>query len=341
MDKIPLLSLTHNEFVDLNFKKLGKGRRHASFVYSNWIRLNQLSADSPLFSNCLELFQNIVQNFSFSLPEIVGRFGVETEKLLLKLHDGPVIESVVIPMTFGKSLCVSSQVGCRMGCTFCQTGRMGLVRHLTADEIVSQLFIAKHVLGQDIRNVVFMGMGEPFDNFDAVHQAIKIMTDPKGFGLSKKHITVSTVGRIDGIERMRLEMDPAIHLAISVNAPNNTVRKKIMPLTRKYSMEALKDALIKYSEDPRRTLLIEYVLLKGITDHLEAADELADYLKGLPARVNLIPYNPQASDPYEKPEPEALLAFKLRLQSHGLHVLMRITKGTDIRAACGQLGLVK
>lgn len=325
-----ILSYTCTEFTD----QFLKGRDHARAIYSSWMRKGSVPVGE-------KWFREGVSRSDFWLPRIVRSWsdgGVE--KLLLELHDLKRVETVIIPMKFGFSLCVSSQVGCRMGCTFCQTGRMGLVRHLAAEEIVSQLFVAKHLVGKDIRNIVFMGMGEPFDNFDAVHQAIKIFCDPLGFGLAKRHITISTSGRLDGIERMRLEMDPAIRLALSVNAPNDAVRKKVMPLTRKYSMGALKEGLLKYCQDPRRTLLAEYVLLKGITDSLEAADELADYLDGLPARVNLIPYNPQATDRYERPDEMTLKAFKSRLQSHGLHVLLRLTKGDDIMAACGQLGAV-
>lgn len=338
MEPLDLLALTHNEFVESMYARLGRGKEQASCIYSEWIRSASIPFGHNLYLNCPSLLKEICSHTLFRLPLLDRRFGGETEKFLTRLHDDHLIESVVIPMKFGKSLCVSSQVGCRMGCTFCQTGRMGLLRHLTTAEITGQLFVAKHILGYDIRNIVFMGMGEPFDNFDAVHSAIKILCDPKGFGLAKRHITVSTVGRVDGIERMRLEMDPAINLAISVNAPSDAVRKKIMPLTRKYSMGMLKEALQRYSADPRRTLLAEYVMLKGITDSLESADLLAEYLKDLPARVNLIPYNPQASDPYERPSEETISAFKARLQTHGLHVLVRITKGVDIRAACGQLG---
>lgn len=327
-----ILSSTCADYVAYIFDKLGKGKEHAKRAYASWVRKGSFPIRPLIYRDLAALSQ-------FEIPEIAHRFEKEgVEKILLKLGDGKVIETVIIPMQFGKSLCVSSQVGCRMGCTFCQTGRMGLVRQLSAAEIVSQLFVVQNLLGYTIRNIVFMGMGEPFDNFDAVHQAIKIFTDPLGFNLAKKHITISTSGRLDGIKRMRAEMDPNIRLALSVNAPNDQVRKKIMPLTRKYNMGALKEELLHYCQDPRRTLLAEYVLLRGITDSLEAADELAAYLKGLPARVNLIPYNPQSSDPYERPSEETLIAFKQRLQSHGLHVLLRLTKGKDIMAACGQLG---
>lgn len=326
-----LLSYTASDYIDSTFSTLAKGKDQAKIAYAQWVRTGS-------FPFKPSIFKEIASLSDFTLPEIKMTFQKDgVEKILLKLADSKVIESVVIPMKFGKSLCVSSQVGCRMGCTFCQTGRMGLLRHLNVEEIVSQLFVAKQILGHSIRNIVFMGMGEPFDNFDAVHQAIKIFTDPLGFNLAQKHITISTSGRLDGIKRMRLEMDPRIRLALSVNAPNDAVRKKIMPLTRKYSLLALKEELLLYCQDPHRSLLAEYVLLKGITDSLEAADELALYLKDLPVRINLIPYNPQASDPYERPEEETLQAFKRRLQEHGFHVLLRLTKGTDIRAACGQL----
>lgn len=326
-----ILACTSSEYVQYIFATLAKGKEQAKKGYAQWTRTGSFPFKPALF-------QQIAAKSDFTLPQLVASFqngGVE--KMILQLSDSLQIESVVIPMQFGISLCVSSQVGCRMGCTFCQTGRMGLVRHLSVAEIVAQLFIAKHLLGYRVRNIVFMGMGEPFDNFDTVHQAIKIFTDPLGFNIAPKHITISTSGRLDGIKRMRLEIDPCIRLALSINAPNDTIRKKIMPLTRKYNMPALKEELLLYCQHPQRTLLAEYVLLKGITDSLEAADELASYLKGLPVRINLIPYNPQISDPYAPPDQTTLQAFKKRLQEHGYHTLLRLTKGADLRAACGQL----
>jgi len=337
---ISILSFTQKEYASLIHKSVGKGAQHAERVYSEWCRTGVVKAEHPAFRNARNLLQEILSGTDFALPKVktqIDSGGIR--KVLLELSDGYVVESVVIPMKFGWSLCVSSQVGCRMGCTFCQTGRMGLKRHLTTEEIVSQLFIAKHILGFDIRNIVFMGMGEPMDNFDAVLQAIEVMTDQSGLALGKRHITISTVGRIDGIRRLMEDGDPAINLAVSINAPNDAVRKKIMPLTRKYNMASLKGVLLEYCLHPRRSILVEYVLIGGVTDSLESADELAEYLQDLRVKVNLIPYNAQESDPYNPPEEGVLDAFAERMRSHGYYTRVRKTKGDKIMAACGQLGV--
>jgi len=337
--RISIFAYTQKNYAAAIRSTLGKGYDHACLIYSEWYRKGTVSGNSPAFKNAQKLLKAILELTDFSLPDISKRVNIEgTEKFLLRLPENYEIEAVVIPMKFGHSLCVSSQVGCQMGCTFCQTGRMGLIRNLTVEEIVSQLFTARTILGYPVRNVVFMGMGEPMDNFDAVKQAIEIFSDDGGFGLGKSHITVSTSGRIDGIRRMIREFDPAINLAISINAPNDAVRTKLMPINRKYDMTALRQVLDEYCQHPRRSLLAEYILIKGYTDGLSAAEELAHYLKGLKVKINLIPYNPQNPDRYERPEESQIEAFAEHLRQKGFHTLFRSTKGKQIMAACGQLG---
>lgn len=323
----------------LNIKKhLGKGGDQALLIYKHWMRTGSVLFKHPSFNNCPSLVRQIIDCTHFALPEIHDTLDSGELKKVWLTVDGGIIEEVIIPMSFGYSLCVSSQVGCKMACTFCQTGRMGLKRSLTPSEIVAQLFIARNFMSYPIRNIVFMGMGEPFDNFDAVKQAIEVLTDENGFGIGPRHITISTSGRIDGIERMQNELPPQINLALSVNAPNDLIRTKIMPVTRKYNMEKLKNTLISFCQNGTRTVLAEYVLLKDINDSLSHADELAAYLQGIPVTVNLIPYNPQNPDRYERPSQDTIEQFKSRLKSHGLTTLLRTTKGSDIMAACGQLG---
>lgn len=338
---ISIFEHTQHSYATAIRELLGKGYEHACLLYSEWYKKGTATANNPAFANAGKLYQAILEATDWTLPEVSQRQEQETtEKFLTYLDDKYEVESVAIAMKFGWSLCVSSQVGCRMGCTFCQTGRMGLLRHLTTKEIVSQLFNAKHTLKYDVRNIVFMGMGEPMDNFDAVKQAVAIFTDPYGFNLTKRHITISTSGRIDGIQRMQEELDPAINLAVSVNAPNDAIRTKLMPINRKYNMEKLYEAMKAYCAHPKREILVEYILIKDRTDQQESADELATYLKGLRVKVNLIPYNPQKPDPFECPEPEQIDAFAERLRGHLLHVLVRRTKGERSMAACGQLGNV-
>lgn len=330
---------TGEQYAQAIFQHLGKGYEHALMIYKAWMRKGMIPLNLSAFRNCQSLLKDIVSSTDFSLPRIFNKkMEGEVVKLFIQLHDQKVIESVILPMQFGWSLCVSSQVGCRMGCTFCQTGRMGLIRQLETSEIVSQLYLARQLLGYPIRNIVFMGMGEPFDNFDAVKNAVSIFIDPTGFGLGARHVTLSTSGRIDGIQHMRAEIPFPVNLAVSINAPNDAIRKKLMPINRKYNMAALKQSLKEYTADSNREVLIEYILIKGLTDSFEAADELALYLRELPVKVNLIPYNPQQPTQLQCSEMETIEAFKKRLQAHGLRVLLRTTKGSNLMAACGQLG---
>jgi 23S rRNA (adenine2503-C2)-methyltransferase len=339
---IPLFAHTRQSYAKAIHHSLGKGYQHAELLYREWMRSGTVSKSHPAFFNASALYQDILQLTDCSLPEISYHINEgDTRKFLSRFSDGLEVESVVIPMQFGLTLCVSSQVGCRMGCTFCQTGRMGLKRNLRAEEIVAQAVHARHTLGYPIRNVVFMGMGEPMDNFDAVSQAIKVLSDQGGMAMGMRHLTVSTVGRVDGIHRFIKEVDPAVNLAVSINAPNDQLRKTIMPLTRKYSLADIKESLLEYCKHPRRSVLIGYVLIQGINDSLDHADELGDYLHGLRVKVNLIPYNPQDPDPFQSPKQDRIDAFALRLRDRGLKTLLRQTKGDQIMAACGQLGLLK
>ena len=336
---ISILAQTRHSYAQAIYNHLGKRFQHAEVLYREWMRTGKVSSDHSAFSNAQTLYSDILAVTDFSLPEISFQLREgDTQKILLKFADNYEVEAVVIPMLFGWTLCVSSQVGCRMGCTFCQTGRIGLKRHLKSEEIVAQAFIARFHLGYPIRNIVFMGMGEPMDNFDAVSQAIKVFSDQGGMALGMRHLTVSTVGRVDGIRRFMQEVDPAVNLAVSINAPNDKLRKTIMPLTRKYSLQTIKEALLEYCSHPRRSVLIGYVLIKELNDSLELADELALYISGLKAKVNLIPYNLQDSDAFQSPDSFQVNAFAERLRSQGVQTLLRQTKGDDIMAACGQLG---
>ena len=276
-------------------------------------------------------------DFSLAVLSRVQEDG-DVVKFLLKFADGLESESVLIPMESGTTICISSQVGCKMGCAFCETGQMGLIRHLTAEEIVSQVFVARFQLQRTVRNIVFMGMGEPFDNYEAVMQAISVLTDPAGLSFGKRRITVSTSGRVDGILRMASEADPALNLAVSVNAPTDEIRRKIMPVNKQWDLAALKNAMQTYCSLSGQEILIEYVLLKGINDSIACAESLADYLRGLKVKVNLIPYNAQTRDRFSPPDVEQKELFLQTMRSLGYQTLLRGTKGDQIQAACGQLG---
>lgn len=266
------------------------------------------------------------------------------------------VESVVIPMltrsgrrTF--TLCVSSQVGCAMGCGFCETAQMGLIRSLTVSEIVGQWFNARHTLGNNIANIVFMGMGEPMDNLDAVLQAVDILTDHHGASIPMSKVTISTVGRIDGIrvfgERIAEPGWKRLGLAISVNAPNDEIRDELMPINRGMPMAELQQALLDLPMVRTRKICFEYVLIPGVNDQQDHARQLAAFLRpwaSTPDRpvpnglVNLIPYNPRRNSPWPAPEESAVEAFMSWLIEEGLFVKRRRTKGRSAMAACGQLG---
>lgn len=348
MDKnFSIFQCTQQEYVDKMAALLKRGRRHAALLYAEWFRKGRweglLDKVEP---QARALVEEMVALTDFSLPILKKNYEeAETHKFLLEFEDGEQSESVLIPMQSTArryTLCLSSQVGCRMGCTFCTTGSMGLIRHLTRAEIVAQVFFARFVLKVTPANLVFMGMGEPFDNYEEVIGAVRILTDPKGYGLGPSRITISTSGRVDGIYRMIDEVDPALNLAVSVNAPNDAVRKKIMPVNRKWDMAALKEAMRAYCQHPRRKIFVEYVLIQGVNDSLDNAEELADYLEGLRVTLNLIPYNLQPLQVrFFPPEEAQMQRFLERMRARGYLSLIRGTKGRAIMAACGQLGLIE
>lgn len=334
----PLFSCTAAEFQQTALAALGRGADQSLAIYKEWHRLGSLAATDPCFSNCPQLRQELLAWTACTLPRVVmQREDGACLKLVLALEDGLEVETVVIPMQAGDTVCVSSQVGCAMGCAFCETGRMGLLRSLTPAEIVSQVWMVRHRLGRTPRNIVFMGMGEPFDNFDSVHQAIRILTDPQGQGFGPRHITISTVGRVDGIRRMLNEMDPALHLALSLNAPSDQTRDRIMPMNKQFNMAALKEVLQEMT-DRGRSVLVEYVLLAEVTDQVDHADQVADFLHGLNVRVNCIPYNPQTRARFATPDEATIESFMQRLRARGVPALLRHHKGRSAMAACGQLG---
>lgn len=272
----------------------------------------------------------------------------DTVKFCLRTHDGYETESVIIPMgahlsgrdKTWRTLCVSSQVGCGRGCTFCQTARMGLLRNLTVDEILGQVRAARIDFNTEIRNVVFMGMGEPMDNLDNVIGAIRAMHEDRERQIPRRRVTVSTVGRCDGIRRLAGLRWRRLCLAVSLNAPNDAIRSRIMPINRTDSMADLRAAIGEYPVRAGGHVLIEYVLIRDLNDRPEHARELAEFLSGLRTCVNLIPYNPIDGVSYETPDEATIDAFMTVLMRYGQLVFRRNTKGRSAAAACGQLGNV-
>jgi 23S rRNA (adenine2503-C2)-methyltransferase len=259
-------------------------------------------------------------------------------KILFGLADGRLVESVLMPEREWKTLCVSSQVGCAVACTFCMTGFGGFQRQMTAGEIVSQVLLAKRLVNADElpRNLVFMGMGEPMLNLDNVLPALRLLTDPEGIGIAARRITVSTSGILPGIEQLG-DAALGVNIAISLNATSNEFRNEIMPINRKYPIEKLLDACRRFPIPTRRRITFEYVLLGGLNDSLKNARELAGLLRGMQCKINLIPWNPDPHLNFKRPSEETIRRFQQYLLDQCFTVSVRFSKGVDIGAACGQL----
>ncbi len=263
-----------------------------------------------------------------------------TRKYLFSLTEGDEVESVMIKQPTRMTLCVSSQVGCALACQFCQTGTMGLKRHLLTEEIMHQvmgvLVDSGENYGDTFSNMVFMGMGEPLHNFENVSRALTILTDPYGLAISARKITVSTAGLLPAIQRFFSEKVPA-NLAVSLNATDDEVRSQVMPINKRYPIASLLDTLRSVDIPTRKRITIEYVMLKGVNDRVEDLKRLPKLLKGIPAKINLIPYNMNADLGFQAPDDKDVMLWQRELMKHHFVVTVRWSKGRDIDAACGQL----
>ena len=269
----------------------------------------------------------------------------DTTKLLLNLTDGTPVETVLIQYPSSKinghprsTICVSTQIGCAMGCVFCATGQMGFEKNIRAEEIVAQVIHFADILqqrGEHVTNLVFMGMGEPLANYDEMIRAVRILTHDRGFGIGQRNITISTIGLISGIDKLA-EENLQVGLAISLHAPNNELRKKLVPTAGPNSVEDIIEAGRRYFKKTGRRVTFEYALMKGINDSPKIATELAILLKGNGSHVNLIPINPTAGD-FNRPTQDSIREFERILFNAGVNCTVRIEKGIEISAACGQL----
>ena len=303
--------------------------------------------DFPAMSNLPhDLRAALAEHFAISrlTPALVTHSGDGTRKLLFQLQGLgarglAAIESVLISDPPRLTLCISSQAGCGMGCAFCATARLGLRRDLSAEEIAGQVVAAQEQLepGERISNIVFMGMGEPLANYDAVVQAIEILTAEWGLGFSPRRITVSTVGLVPAMQR--LVADTAVNLAVSLSATTEAQRAKLLPINRRYSLQALMAMCRALPIPQRRRITFEYVLLAGVNDSLENAGRLVRLLHGIRSKVNLIPFNPFPGAGFACPPEAAIRRFQERLLAAGVHATIRQSRGRDIQAACGQLAL--
>lgn len=283
------------------------------------------------------LADKLIANFSIDMLIMKRKQTSKlTNKYLFELEDGNLIEAVLMRHDYGNSICVSSQVGCNMGCSFCESGRLKKVRDLEAGEIVRQILMIEEDIKERISSVVIMGIGEPFDNYDNIMKFIRIINDPLGIAIGARHITVSTSGIIPRIYDYANE-EIQTNLAISLHAPNNDLRSRIMQVNKAYKIEELIIAIREYIAKTNRRVTIEYVMLKGVNDSIRNALELANLIEGLNVYVNLIPYNETSHIEYKKSSNEAIMAFYDKLKKCGINVTVRKEFGGKIDAACGQL----
>jgi len=317
----------------------GQPRFRAAQIY-RWLHQRGVADFSAMTDLPLELRSVLATSFEITTPSVAShdQSSDGTEKFLLQLADGRHIESVFIPDTPAMTFCISTQVGCAMACAFCLTGKMGLVRNLSAGEIVGQVRVLAHAvnLADKAFNIVLMGMGEPLHNYEATMKALRMLTDPNGFALPARRITLSTVGLLPALER--LAQEPIMpNLAISLHAPTDRQRGQLVPLNAKYGVADIVAACKRFPVRKRSRITFEYVLLAGVNDSLADARRLATVLAGVKSKVNLIPLNEAAGIAFSRPSDEAVDAFARVLADRDLIVSVRKSRGRDIRAACGQL----
>lgn len=269
-------------------------------------------------------------------PKIHQQSADGTRKFLFELADGVTVESVLIPEGDRLTACISSQAGCGIGCSFCATAFGGLIRNLTAGEIIDQLIRVQQEADKRISNVVLMGMGEPLANYRAVLRAVRTMVHPQGLGIGQRHITISTSGIVPGIRRLAAE-NLQVVLAVSLHAPTDELRDQLVPINRKYPIALLLDACREYIAQTGRRITFEYVLIRNVNDSIGMAQKLVKRLESMHCHVNLIPLNPVAETGFERPDAQQVQAFAEEVRQAGIPVTVRKEKGSDIDAACGQL----
>lgn len=336
MEKHLFFNHTHDELADL-IKSQGKEKFRAHQLFK-WVYEKKV-LDPALMSNLAKDFRSQVPDiFDFALPKVVSHLVSQdgTQKFLFEVDKGLTFEAVLIPNDDRNTLCVSSEVGCNMACTFCFTGKQKLKRRLNTAEIVGQYMQVVLRLKEDVRvtNIVFMGMGEPLDNWEGVGRSIQLLHDPRGLNLSRKRITVSTSGLAPQIPLITAS---GARLAVSLNAPNNEIRDKIMPINKKYPLSVLMDACREHAQASRDRVTFEYVLLKDVNDEPKHAFEVAELVRSVPCKINLIPFNEHPDSGFLRPESKKVYRFQEILLNKGYHTTIRRTMGRDIFAACGQL----
>lgn len=335
-----ILSMTFDQVTTEMNCSFGKGAFHAAVLYREIFKKgNRSFITAPEFVISEALAKKLAATVTIPSFKIVACRKNEggVTKFATTLEDGNIIETVILPAHNRTTVCVSSQVGCAMGCTMCQTGTAGFIRNLSVEEIIVQIYAARFEFNIRVDNVVFMGMGEPFDNFDNVFQAVRVLSDHRGFAISPRSITVSTAGVISGIEKLAALNMPNLRFAVSINAADNDLRSRLMPINKRYPLADLKVALHSLPLGRDGVIFVEYVLIAGVNDSPERALKLIDFLQGLKVRVNIIAFNQSDLLPFTSPAPEQVKMFCNILVENHLFVRIRQSQGREICAACGQL----
>lgn len=330
-----IYDLTYEEMEEY-FLNIGSKKFHAMQLFT-WLYEKRVESYSEVTNIKKELLDNISMDYSIDRLKIVSvEEDVDVSKYLFELYDGEHIEAVLMRHDYGNSVCISSQVGCNMGCKFCESGRRKKIRNLETYEMVLQILMIEKLLGERVSHVVVMGIGEPFDNYDNLCRFLKIINHPKGMAIGARHITVSTCGVVPKVLEFS-EFPLQINLAVSLHAPNNEIRDKIMPINKAYPLEKLIPALKTYLERTNRRITFEYILLKDINDSTKCAEELSKLVKGINCYINLIPYNETENIGFKRTNTIQIMRFYDILKKNNVNVTIRREFGGKISAACGQL----
>ena len=336
MSKLDIKSMSIPEIKDF-LKSLGEAQYRAEQIFT-WLHSGVQSFDE--MTNISKNLRQILEEKCYIAcvkPVKILKSQIDgTVKYLYELHDGEFIESVLMKYKHGYSVCISTQVGCRMGCSFCASGLNGLSRNLTASEMLAQVMYAGTDNGIRVSNVVMMGMGEPLDNFENSVRFLELGSHEKGMNIGLRHVSLSTSGVVTGIYKLA-EYNMPITLSISLHAPNNTIRSSIMPVNKKWDIDELLKACKHYQGVTGRRISFEYAMISGVNDSLSHADELARRLKGIMCHVNLIPANPVEENDFKRADEKVVQNFAARLNSKSVTTTVRRTLGADINASCGQL----
>ena len=337
MGKIDIKSMNVNELEDL-LKELGEPKFRAKQIF-DWLHAKQVDSFEEMTNLSKGLREKLSETASINGVQIVRKLVSQidgTRKYLFALSDGAIIESVLMKYEHGNTVCISTQVGCRMGCKFCASTLDGVERGLTAGEMLSQIYAIQKDCGERVHGTVLMGSGEPLDNYDNVVKFLRLINDPKGQNMGQRHITLSTCGLVDKIYDLA-EEDLQITLAVSLHAPNDGIRTQTMPIAKVYSMEKLLQACRDYADRTKRRITFEYALIHGVNDGDEHAWELVKKLRDMLCHVNLIPVNDVKERNYVKSTAERVKRFASILNENGVETTVRRKLGSDIDAACGQL----